>query len=156
MAVKTNALRLLDKAGIPYTVREFPLDGERAAVDVPAYLHIERDRLFKTLVTTDTNGGYYVFCVPTSRELDLKKAAAAAGTKRIEMLRQKDLQPLTGYIHGGCSPVGMKKVLPTVVDASARDWERIVVSAGRRGVLMELDPLALERMVGAAFGFLTK
>ncbi len=156
MAVKTNAMRILDREKIPYEIRPFPLNGLEAAVNVPEYLGVPRQQVFKTLVTTDTAGGYYVFCLPTSCELDLKKAAAAAGTKRIEMLKQKDLQKLTGYIHGGCSPVGMKKLFPTVMDESAQNWERILVSAGKVGVLMELSPIDLQNVVNARFLNVTK
>lgn len=156
MAVKTNAMRILDKENVSYILREFPLNGLEAAVDVPEYLGISRNKLFKTLVTTDTMGGYYVFCLPSSLELDLKKAASVVGTKRIEMLKQKDLQKLTGYIHGGCSPVGMKKLFPTVVDTSALEWETIVVSGGKVGILMEIDPHILETIVDAKFEAVTK
>lgn len=156
MAAKTNAMRLLDKAKITYNVREYPQDGPIAAVDVAAYLGQPADRLFKTLVTTDLSGGYYVFCLPGDHELDLKKAAAVAGVKKIEMLKQKDLLKLTGYIHGGCSPIGMKKLFPTAVDKSALDWETIYVSGGKIGLQMELDPRALEGLIGATFEDLTK
>ncbi len=149
---KTNAMRMLDRQKIRYELREFPLDGQKAA----DHLHLPPSMIFKTLVTTDTMGGYFVFCVPTSEELDLKKAAKAAGVKRIEMLKQKDLLPLTGYIHGGCSPVGMKKQFPTILDESARQWETIVVSAGHVGMLMELAPSDLIRAVGAELESITK
>ena len=142
---KTNAMRLLDRAGVSYTLREFPLDGQKAAV----HLGIPPAKLFKTLVTTDTAGGYFVFCIPSSQELDLKKAARAAGVKRIEMLPQKDPLGLTGYVHGGCSPVGMKKRFPTVLDSSAESWDTIVVSAGKLGMLMELAPGDLLSLVDA-------
>ena len=149
---KTNAMRMLDRAKISYALRPFPLDGQKAAV----HLGIPEDKLFKTLVTTDTMGGHFVFCIPTTQELDLKKAARAAGVKRIEMLKQKDLFPLTGYVHGGCSPVGMKKEFPTVLDASAENWDTILVSAGRVGMLMELSPAELAAMVGATRESITK
>lgn len=155
MAVKTNAMRILDRAKISYALREYPLDGLVAAVNVPEHLGIPEDRLFKTLVTTDTNHGYYVFCIPSSCELDLKKAAVSAGVKRLEMLKQKDLQKLTGYIHGGCSPVGMKKLFPTVIDIHALDWDTIVMSAGKVGILMQLDPRALEPLIEAKFDAVT-
>ena len=143
--VKTNAMRILDREKVGYVLREFPLDGQRAVV----HLGIPADRLFKTLVTTDTAVGYYVFCIPSGQELDLKKAAAAAGVKRIEMLKQKDLLGLTGYVHGGCSPVGMKKQFPTVMDSSAENWDTILVSAGKLGMLLELDPKELKTAVSA-------
>ena len=156
MAVKTNVMRILDKAKVTYTLHEFPLKGLEPAVNVPEYLGITRDQLFKTLVTTDTKGGYYVFCIPSSEELDLKKAAIAAGTKRIEMLKQRELQKLTGYIHGGCSPIGMKNLFPTVVDKKALKWEHIIVSAGKIGMLIEIDPHILENIVSARFDSVIK
>lgn len=149
---KTNAMRMLDRQKLHYELREFPPEGRKAA----DYLGIPPERIFKTLVTTDTAGGYYVFCLPTSGELDLKKAAKAVGVKRIEMLRQKELLPLTGYVHGGCSPVGMKKLFPTVLDQSAEQWETIVVSAGHVGMLMELAPKDLVGVVPAKLESITK
>ena len=156
MAVKTNAMRMLDRANIPYVIKAFPLNGTEAAVDVPAYLGITRHCLFKTLVTTDTAGGYFVFVIPSSQELDLKKAAACAGTKRLEMLKQKDLLKLTGYIHGGCSPVGMKKRFPTFVDDRALHYDTIHISGGKVGFLVELDPRCLEHIAAAEYCSLTK
>lgn len=156
MASKTNAMRLLDKSKVEYTVREYPENGPVAAVDVAAYFQQPTDRLFKTLVTTDNNHGYYVFCLPGDHELDLKKAASIVGVKKIEMLKQKDLQKLTGYIHGGCSPIGMKKVFPTVVDNSALAWETIYVSGGKIGLQIEINPKILETVVHAKFDDITK
>ena len=153
---KTNAMRILDSAKIKYEIREYPENGPIAATDVAEFLGQPADRLFKTLVTTDSNHGYYVFCLPGDHELDLKKAARAAGVKKIEMLKQKDLFGLTGYIHGGCSPVGMKKVFPTYVDASALNWESIYVSAGKIGMQMELAPSDLEKILELKFEDLTK
>lgn len=147
MSVKTNVMRILEKEKQNYNLYEFPLNGVEAAVDVPEYLGITRDQLFKTLVTTDTKGGYYVFCIPSSQELDLKKAASAVKTKRIEMLKQKDLQKLTGYIHGGCSPIGMKKLFPTVIDTKALERSSIIISAGKVGMLVEIDPHSLEILI---------
>ena len=156
MASKTNAMRILDKEKIQYTIREYPQDGPVSAVDVAAYLQQPTDRLFKTLVTTDNNHGYYVFCLPGDHELDLKKGAAVVGAKKIEMLKQKDLQKLTGYIHGGCSPIGMKKLFPTVVDTSALDWDTIYVSGGKIGMQIEIDPRMLEGLIGAKYERVTK
>ena len=136
--VKTNAIRMLDKQKITYEIMQYPLKGNEPAVDVPTYLGFTRDDLFKTLVTTDTNRNYFVFCIQSSQELDLKKAAACAGVKRIEMLKQKDLLGLTGYIHGGCSPIGMKKHFQTFFDDRCQTKENIIVSAGKVGVLMKL------------------
>ena len=143
---------MLERQKIPYKLWEFQADVKQAA----ECLKLPPEMIFKTLVTTDTKEGYYVFCIPVNEELDLKKAAAAAGVKRIEMLKQKDLFPLTGYIHGGCSPVGMKKLFPTVLDSSAENRESILVSAGHVGMLMELAPSDLIRMVNASTDNITK
>lgn len=156
MASKTNAMRILDKEKIEYNIREYPQNGPISAVDVAAYLEQPADRLFKTLVTTDNNHGYYVFCLPGDHELDLKKGAAVVGAKKIEMLKQKDLQQLTGYIHGGCSPIGMKKLFPTVVDVSALEWETIYVSGGKIGMQIEIDPRMLESLIGAKYESVAK
>ena len=153
---KTNAMRILDQKKIPYEIHTYPEDGPIAATDVAAYLGQSPDRLYKTLVTTDLDGGYYVFCLPGAGELDLKKAAKAAGVKKIEMLRQKDLLPLTGYIHGGCSPVGMKKAFPTFIHAAAAQWDTIYVSGGRIGLQMELNPQDLSKVLKVQFLDLTK
>lgn len=154
--VKTNAMRILDRQKINYTVREYPQDGPVAAVDVAAFFGQPADRLFKTLVTTDNHQGYFVFCLPGDHELDLKKAASLAGVKKIEMLKQKDLLGLTGYIHGGCSPVGMKKVFPTFIDSSAKDWETIYVSGGKIGVQIEVNPDDLTKILNVKFDEFTK
>ena len=153
---KPNAMRILESDKVNYEVREYPEDGPVAAVDVAAYLGQPADRLFKTLVTTDNNHGYFVFCLPGDHELDLKKAAKVAGVKKIEMLKQKDLFKLTGYVHGGCSPVGMKKVFPTVVDSSALDWETIYVSGGKIGMQIEINPKDLEKVLDVKFEAVTK
>ena len=154
---KTNAMRMMDKENISYELKEIPLKGGSVAVDdVHEFLGIPKGMLFKTLVTTDTLGSYFVFCLPSVEELDLKKAARAAGVKRIEMLRQKELFPLTGYVHGGCSPVGMKKLFPTVIDESAQKWDSIIVSAGKLGMLMEVSPKELKDMVSAEYESITK
>ena len=148
---KTNAMRLLDMEKIDYVVREYPTDGSLAAKDVAKSLGQPEDRLFKTLVTTDNNHGYFVFCVPSSQELDLKKAAKIANVKKIEMLKQKDLLGLTGYIHGGCSPIGMKKQFPTTMHPSALEWETIFVSGGKIGLQIEINPKDLEKIMAIKF-----
>ncbi len=153
---KTNAMRMLDKAKVNYELREYPLKGLDAAVDVPTLLGITRSQLFKTLVTTDTAHNYFVFVIPSAEELDLKKAARVAGVKRIEMLPQRDLFKLTGYIHGGCSPVGMKKLFPTFMDAQLDRWEWVVMSAGKVGMLMQVDPRDIVRVVNATVADLVK
>ncbi len=156
-SVKTNAVRLLDRAKINYELREYPeQDGPIAAVEVADYFHQPADRIFKTLVTTDTNKGYFVFCLPGDHSLDLKKAAKIAGVKKLEMLKQKDLLPLTGYVHGGCSPIGMKKVFPTVIDKSALDWETIYMSGGKIGLQIEVYVKDLENLIDITYDEITK
>ena len=142
---KTNALRALDTAGISYGTRAFDPDGDVCGTSDPAL----RERMFKTLVTRGDRRGLLVFVIPVDQELDLKKCAAAAGDKRVEMIRQKELLPLTGYVHGGCSPVGMKKKYPTIFDETALLYDAIFVSAGQRGLQMEVAPQALMDFVGA-------
>lgn len=153
---KTNAMRILDSHKIKYEVREYPKDGPVAAVDVANYLGQPTDKLFKTLVTTDNDHGYFVFCLPGDHELDLKEAAKIVGVKKIEMLKQKDLLGLTGYIHGGCSPVGMKKVFPTVVDKTALEWDTFFVSGGKIGLQIEFDPRELSKLMDVKFESITK
>ena len=154
--VKTNAIRMLDKQKITYEIMQYPLKGNEPAVDVPTYLGFTRNDLFKTLVTTDTNHHYFVFCIQSSQELDLKKAASVAGVKRIEMIKQKDLLPLTGYIHGGCTPIGMKKHFDTFIDEACQSKEEIIVSAGKVGMLIKLKKDDLIQASNATIAALIK
>ena len=135
---KTNAMRLLDGKKIQYTVHDYTESGAIAGEDVASVLGENPAQVFKTLVTIGKSRQYYVFIVPVTGELDLKKAAKAVGEKSIEMIKSKELLPLTGYIHGGCSPIGMKKVFPTVMDKSAESFERIFFSAGKIGLQIEI------------------
>ena len=151
---KTNAMRILDKNKIPYAAREYYAsitDGEAVA----AILNEPPEEVFKTLVTVSDKGEHLVFAVPVCAVLDLKKAARAAGVKSVSMIRQKELEPLTGYVHGGCSPVGMKKRFRTFVHESARTLPRMYVSAGKVGRQMRLSPADLLTAVGAVFADLT-
>jgi len=149
---KTNALRLLEGADIRHTVREYDIsDGKIDGVSVANKIGKEPERVFKTLVTVGKTAGMLVFVIPVEFELDLKKAAAAAGDKYIEMIKAKDLEPQTGYVHGGCSPVGMKKAFPTYIEETACLYDTIAVSAGRVGLQMELSPDDLVRVTGAVF-----
>ena len=118
---KTNVMRLLEQKGIPYTPHDYRASGAVGGTEVAAALDEDPARVFKTLVTVGASGGHYVFVIPVAEELDLKKAAKAVGEKSIAMLPQKELLPLTGYIHGGCSPIGMKKPFPTVLHQSAAE-----------------------------------
>ena len=151
---KTNAMRILDKNKIPYAAREYDAsitDGEAVA----AILNEPPEEVFKTLVTVSDKGEHLVFAVPVCAVLDLKKAARAAGVKSVSMIRQKELEPLTGYVHGGCSPVGMKKRFRTFVHESARTLPQTYVSAGKVGRQMRLSPADLLTAVGAVFADLT-
>ena len=144
-------MRLLDQKKVPYTPHAYPHgDGEAPdGVTVARSLGLDPDRVFKTLVTKGASGGYYVFDIPVAATLDLKKAARAVGEKSVAMLPSKELLPLTGYVHGGCSPVGMKKPFPTVFHRSALDQETILVSAGKIGFQVEVRPGDLIALVGA-------
>ena len=146
---KTNVMRTLGQKKIAYTPHEYPADGPVDGVSVAAYLNQDPEQVFKTLVTKGAGGGYYVFDIPVAENLDLKKAAKAVGEKSIAMLPQKELLPLTGYVHGGCSPVGMKKQFPTVFHATAADLPTIMVSAGRIGRQVQCDPKDLLALLGA-------
>ena len=133
---KTNAMRIIEKEGVEYKVHEYD-GGALSGVEVAEALGEDVDRVYKTLVTTAGPGKFYVFVIPVVAELDLKKASKAAGEKAVEMLPQKQLLPTTCYIHGGCSPVGMKKLFPTFFDNSA-EGKVIFVSAGKVGMQVEL------------------
>ena len=150
MAVKTNAVRVVEQAGIPciekfYEYDEKDLSGLSAAKKVG----LPPEQVFKTLVARGEKTGINVFCIPVCCELDLKKAAKAAGDKNMALIPVKELLPLTGYIRGGCSPVGMKKKYPTFLDETAELWEEIAVSAGARGHQMILPPMDLAELIDA-------
>lgn len=146
---KTNVMRTLEQKKIAYTPHEYPADGPVDGVSVAAYLNQDPEQVFKTLVTKGAGGGYYVFDIPVAENLDLKKAAKAVGEKSIAMLPQKELLPLTGYVHGGCSPVGMKMLFPTVFHETAASLPVIMVSAGKLGHQIACDPKALLALVRA-------
>ncbi len=151
---KTNAMRILDKAKIPYTVHTYEAGEAVDGVTVAGKIGRPPEQVFKTLVTKGRDG-YFVFVLPAAAELDLKKAARAAGQKAVEMIPVKDLLKITGYIRGGCSPVGMKKAFPTVIASEAEALDTIIVSAGRIGWQMELAPESLRNLIGASFGDIT-
>lgn len=149
---KTNAMRMLDRAKIPYQVHLYSHDdGQIDGLSVAGKLGQDVSMVYKTLVTRGHSGGLYVFVVSVAKELDLKKAAKAVGEKSVEMIRVDEINKYTGYIRGGCSPIGMKKLYPTIFDAPARDLERITVSGGRIGCQVELDPIALAELVKGSF-----
>ena len=143
---KTNCMRVLESKKIPYTPHLYEADPSLSGEDIARILQEEPDQVFKTLVTEGKPRQYYVFVIPVSAELNLKKAAAAVGEKSISMIPQRDLLPLTGYVHGGCSPIGMKKRFPSYIHRSASGLERIFVSAGRVGCQVELSPADLIRV----------
>lgn len=146
---KTNVMRTLDQKGIPYTPHFYDPDGPTDGASVARILGQDPGAVFKTLVTRGASGGYYVFDVPVDDNLDLKKAAKAVGEKSIAMIAQKELLPLTGYVHGGCSPVGMKKPFPTVFHETVILYDTICVSAGKIGAQVEVAGDALMDLIGA-------
>ena len=153
----TNAMRLLMKAGIPFRTAEYEVDeSDLSGVHAAQALGIDPDCMFKTLVARGDKRGVSVFCIPVAEELDLKKAAAVTGDKKVEMIHVKELLGLTGYIRGGCSPIGMKKKYPTYIDETAVLFDEIYVSAGMRGQQIILDPEGLRAYTDAAFADLTK
>lgn len=144
---KTNVMRVLDGKKINYTSHAYKPDATMSGAQIAELLNEEADKVFKTLVTQGKSGQYFVFAVPVKEELDLKKAAKAAGEKAVSMIKQKELLPLTGYVHGGCSPVGMKKQFPVFIHETAGQQEHIFVSAGRVGYQIELAPDDLMKVV---------
>lgn len=143
---KTNVMRILDKANIEYIPHEYNCEIVNG-VEVANALAEDPDCVFKTLVTASDKNINYVFIVPVGRELNLKKAAKAVGEKSIAMIKQKELLPLTGYIHGGCSPVGMKKQFKTIIDETAQLFEKIFFSAGKVGYQIETSPSSLFALI---------
>ena len=145
---KTNVMRVLEQHKIEYASYTYG-DGMTASSGTEVAEMLGKDPLnvFKTLVTVGKSGKNYVFVVPVPFELDLKKAAEAVGEKNIEMIRSRELLPLTGYVHGGCSPIGMKKLFPTTVDISARDVPKMLFSGGRIGFQVEVSPSDLEKVI---------
>ena len=156
MEDKTNVMRILDQKKISYTAHTYDSSKAISGTEVAAYLNQNPDRVFKTLVTVAKSGKNYVFVIPVEEELDLKKAAKAVGEKSIDMLKSKDLLPLTGYIHGGCSPIGMKKPFQTVIDESCMLFDTIIFSAGKIGYQVEVAPDDLKRLVNYSTADLTE
>ena len=144
MAEKTNVMRILDKHKISYVSHSYAQTDAISGVEVASVLGENPAQVFKTLVTVGKSGGHYVFMIPVAEELDLKKAAACVGEKAVEMVKSKELLPLTGYIHGGCSPIGMKKSFPTFIHQTASDFETILFSAGKIGWQVEMPPESLQ------------
>ena len=149
---KTNVMRLLDQKQISYKEHTYETDSALSGKEVAELLHQDPDMVFKTLVTVGASGEHYVFVVPVTRELNLKKAAKAVGEKNIEMIKSTELLPLTGYIHGGCSPIGMKKFFRTTVDETAMLFETIMFSGGKIGYQVEMNPADLSKIIDFEYG----
>ena len=146
---KTNAIRILETNKIPHTTHNYEVDEDLSGITVANKIGADPDSVFKTLVAIGDKKNITVFCVPVTAELNLKKAASASGNKKIEMLKMKDLLPTTGYIRGGCSPIGMRKKFPTYIDETAQLFEKIYVSAGVRGTQICISPLDLKKIAEA-------
>ena len=144
---KTNVMRLLDSKKISYKAYSYIPDSTMTGAEIAALLGEDPDHVYKTLVTRGKSGSYYVCIVPVLKELDLKKAAGCAGEKSVSMILQKELLPLTGYVHGGCSPAGMKKQFPTFLHETARQEKSIFISAGKVGFQVEVNPSDLSALV---------
>jgi Cys-tRNA(Pro)/Cys-tRNA(Cys) deacylase len=149
---KTNAVRLLEANNIQHSTLAYEVDeDDLSGITVANKIGVEPERVFKTLVTRGEKTGINVFCIPVTEELNLKKAALVCGDKKIEMIKEKELLPLTGYIKGGCSPIGMKKYYPTFIDETAQLFEEISISAGIRGMQIMIKPDDLAKIVGNNF-----
>lgn len=152
---KTNAIREVEAAGLPCEVRTFEWEDAPSGVEVAQMLGLDVDQVFKTLVTIGKSGEHFVFMVPVAEELDLKKAAKAVGEKAIEMIKSRELLPLTGYVHGGCSPIGMKRQFRTTIDETAQLFDTIYFSGGRIGCQLEMSPDDLAKIVPLEYAALT-
>ena len=152
---KTNAVRMVETHKLPYKLHTYPCKEAVDGVTVAGMLGVPVERVYKTLVTQGKSGAHFVFVVPVAAELDLKKAARSVDEKAVSMIAVKDINKVTGYIRGGCSPVGMKKLLVTRIDESAKEQEAIFVSAGRIGQQMELSPDSIVQITGAQYADIT-
>lgn len=149
---KTNAIRILESHKIKFDTVNYDVDeNDLSGITVANKINAEPESVFKTLVCVGDKTGHVVFCIPVTQELNLKKAAAASGNKKVEMIKLKDLLPLTGYIRGGCSPIGMKKLFPIYVDETAQLFDKIYVSAGVRGMQIKIYPDNLLKMVDGTY-----
>lgn len=154
---KTNAMRELDRAGIAYEVQTYEVDeSDLSGIHVAEQLGENPGQGFKTLVTETPSGGHVVCCIPVAEELDLKRAASVAGEKALSMMHVRDLVPVTGYMRGGCSPIGMKKRFPTIIDETCELWDEIYISGGRRGVRLAVAPDDLVALTGATVAAITR
>jgi Cys-tRNA(Pro)/Cys-tRNA(Cys) deacylase len=151
MAIKTNAMRILDSNNIKYEEHVLDIKEALDGVTCANMLGLDLDRTFKTLVTQGKSGNYYVFVVPVAEKLDLKKAASSVGEKNVEMIPMKDLLKVAGYVHGGCSPIGMKKEFTTVINETAILFDTIIFSGGKIGYFIEVNPLDVEKVINIKF-----
>ena len=154
--IKTNAMRILDRMKIPYTYDTYECDEFTDGVETADKLGLDHELVYKTIVTTGKGGAHYVFVLPIEKEIHFKKAAKAVGEKSLEMLPLKELTPLTGYVRGGCTAVGMKKNFPTVIDSSASSLQMMYVSGGRIGMQLKLAPEDLKKASNAVFADVTQ
>ncbi|MBQ8893042.1 MAG: Cys-tRNA(Pro) deacylase [Clostridia bacterium] len=152
---KTNAMRILEQKGIDFRVNLYSCEEFVDAIHIADMLGQEYENSFKTLVAVGKSGSHYVFVVPIAEELDLKKAARSVGEKAVELIHVKELFALTGYIRGGCTPIGMKKQFATVVDETAQLFDEIIISGGRIGAQILMDPMDLERVIPCKFEDIT-
>ena len=154
--IKTNAMRMLTAAKIPFEVLEYEVDeNDLSGIHIAEQLQFPPEKMFKTLVAKGDKTGPLVFCIPVAEEINLRLAASVTGNKKIEMIHVKDLLKTTGYIRGGCSPVGMKKQFPTAIDETATLFDKIYVSAGVRGAMLGINPNELVAYIGAKFADVT-
>ena len=149
--VKTNAVRILDRNKVEYELNKYECDDFKDGVSIADMLEQSYDMSFKTLVTVGKSGKYYVFAIPVDKEINMKKAAKEVGEKNIEMVHVKDINAVTGYIRGGCTPIGMKKNYPTVINESAKEHEKIIVSGGRLGLQIILTPDDLVKVTNGRY-----
>lgn len=155
--VKTNAMRILDSENIAHKELSYPVKKDHIdGISVASLIGREENEVFKTLVSQGHSKNFYVFVIPVGKNLDMKKAARSCGEKSVEMIHVKDINKVTGYIRGGCSPIGMKKEYPTYIDISAKDLDSIIISAGKIGYQVELDPVDLADLINAEFADLVK
>lgn len=149
--LKTNVMRILDRAKVDYQFYTYEPGDKVDGITVAHKMGQPLERVYKTLVTRGKSGGFFVFVIPVAAGLDLKKAAKAVGEKSVEMIHVKEINKITGYIRGGCSPIGMKKAFPTVVSQTAQELPTIIVSGGRIGTQVELNPQTLVELIGGKF-----
>lgn len=150
--LKTNAMRILDRMKIPYEYQTYECENFEDGIATANQLSLPHEEVYKTLVTQAKSGSHYVFVIPIEEEIDFKKAAKAVGEKSLEMLPVKDLKPLTGYVRGGCTAIGMKKQFPTIIQEDAASLETIYVSGGKLGMQLRLSPEGLRKAASASFG----